>query len=284
MTTSHIKKVTAAIAVGAALAATGALPVFAQSMTAGITATASTSVTTGKMTTAAATKATKAAAALSTLITKADQDISARLTALNDLSTKVAGMKNVSAAEKAAISSAVQINIGGLNALQTKIDADTDITVARADAKKIFDTFRIYALVVPQGYIEVSADRVTTIGGLMTSLATKLQARLTTAEQAGKSTATLETALTDIATQVTAANSSAATALAGVANLTPDNGDAKIAASNKAALVAARASIKSANDHLKTARKDIQTITNGLKALNGTKATTNASASTTVSL
>ena len=160
-------------------------------------------------------------------------------------------MKNVSASEKANISSEVQTNITGLTALQTKIDADTDITVARADAASVFTSFRIYALVIPQGYIEVGADRVNTISSLMTAFAVKLQTRITTDQNAGDNVAALQTALADIGTQTTAANAQASIAQDGVVNLTPDQGNATVAASNKAALVAARANIKTATSNLK---------------------------------
>lgn len=259
--TTNIKKIAAGLMVGSSvLMGLSTLSVSAQSVD--VSASSSINVTTR----------------LSDIITKANADVAARLASLNDLNTKVQAMKNVSASEKANISSEVQTNITGLTALQTKIDADTDITVARADAASVFTSFRIYALVIPQGYIEVGADRVNTISSLMTALAVKLQTRITTDQNAGDNVAALQTALADIGTQTTAANAQASIAQDGVVNLTPDQGNATVAASNKAALVAARANIKTATSNLKTARQDIQTIIDGLKSLD-----VSVSASTTVS-
>ena len=77
----------------------------------------------------------------------------------------------------------------------------------------------------------------------------------------------LQTALTDYNTKVVDATTQAQTAVSRVASLTPDNGDTTIAASNKAALQAARADLKVATSDLKAARADVDTITKGLKAL-----------------
>jgi hypothetical protein len=194
------------------------------------------------------------------------------------LSAKVQAMKNVSASEKTSISNEIQTNITGLTALRAKIDADTVLATAKTDAATIFTTFRIYALVIPQGYIEVSADRISVISGLMTSLSTKLQARITADQNAGDNVASLQTALTDIGTQTTNANAQAGIAQSGVVNLNPDQGNKTVEASNKAALVAARANIKTATTDLKSARQDISTILAGLKSFH-----TTVSASTTVS-
>lgn len=64
------------------------------------------------------------------------------------------------------------------------------------------------------------------------------------------------------------ATSQAQIAQNGVISLVPDQGNATVAASNKAALVSARANIKTVAADLKAARQDIATIVSGLKALN----------------
>ena len=52
-----------------------------------------------------------------------------------------------------------------------------------------------------------------------------------------------------------------------VSSLTPDQGNATVAASNKAALVSARTNIKTATADLKAARQDVDTVMQGLKAM-----------------
>ena len=216
---------------------------------------------------AATTGTVKGQASLSTIITKSDTAIEARIDAMNKLSTRVAGLKNVSAGEKTSIANEVASETASLNTLKAKIDADTDAATARADAKTITGDYRIYALVIPQGRIASAADRVSTIDGMMTALQAKLQTRIAADATAGKNVAALQTAYADITAKVSDAGTQAANANASVASLTPDQGNATIAASNKAALVAARADLKTSVSDLKTARADVKTITDGLKAL-----------------
>ena len=216
---------------------------------------------------ATASSSASSAQKLSAIITRSNTEIGARITDLNKLNTRVQAMKNESDAEKASIATEVQTNITGLTALQTKTDADTDVTTARADEATIFTTFRIYALIVPRGYILASADRITTIGGLMTALAAKMQARIAAAQTAGKNVSALTAAMTDMQAKITDANTQSQAAQTKLVGLNPDKGDKTIAASNKAALVGARADIKVGTQDLHTARKDITTILQGLKAL-----------------
>ena len=218
-------------------------------------------------TTTTASAKTTVAQRLATIISRSNTEIAARITDLNKLNTRVQAMTNVSATEKANISSQVQTNISGLTSLQTKIDADTDVATAKADEKTIFTTYRIYALIIPQGSILASADRITTINGIFNTLVTKIQARITADQTAGKDVSAETTALADLKAKMADAVTQAQTAQTGVTNLVPDQGNTTTAASNKAALVAARANIKTATQDIQAARKDVTTILQGLKAL-----------------
>ena len=267
-------KITSVSIATVAIFALSALPAAALSVGASVDASVSAS--------AAGTNASadaSASAKLSTVITRADADVAARITALNNLSTRVAAMKNESAAEKASIASQVETNITGLTALKAKIDADTTAAAASTDAKTIFTAYRIYALVIPQGWIIAAGDRVTTIDNLMTSLAAKIQARVSADQAAGKNVAALITTLADMNAKVTDANAQSASAQADVSALVPDQGNASIAASNKTALVASRAKIKTATDDLKAARKDVTALLAGLKSLGNVSASASTSAS-----
>ena len=82
------------------------------------------------------------------------------------------------------------------------------------------------------------ANRVTTITGLMTTLATNIQTRITADQTAGKDVSALKTALTDMQAKITDANSQATSAQSGVTALVPDEGNKTAAASNHTALVA----------------------------------------------
>jgi hypothetical protein len=211
-----------------------------------------------------------AAARLAKIVTRSDTAITSRITALNALVTKTQALKNVSDSAKTNISSQAQANISGLTSLKAKIDADTDAATALGDEKTITASYRIYALVIPQGYIVASADRVATVGGMLNTLGAKFQTRITADQAAGKDVSALNTALADMTAKVSAAEAQAAAAQNSVASLTPDHGDKTMLASNTAALKAARADIKTATADLKAAREDAGTIVKGIKAL-GTK-------------
>jgi predicted secreted protein len=268
------KKITASVAsltLGALmLAGFAVLPVSAQ------TVGASASTTIGVKAQA------NAAARLAKIIATSDTAISARITDLNKLNSRIQALKNVSSTEKTSISNEVQTNISGLTSLKAKIDADTDVTTAQTDSKSIYGSFRIYALVIPQGYIAASADRVDTIVDMMTAISAKLQARITADQTAGKNVTALQASLTDLNAKIADAKTQASTAQSGIASLTPDQGNKTQLDANIAALKASRANIKTATHDLTAARQDAKSIIQGLKALN-VKTSANASASTTVS-
>jgi hypothetical protein len=210
----------------------------------------------------------------SAIITRSDTAITARIGKLTELSTRIAGMKNVSDATKQALSATIQTNIDGLNALKTKIDAETDITMLTADEKTITGGYRIYALVVPQGWIVASSDRVNTIASLLTGVSTKLQARITTMQTAGQDVTKAQALLTDLNAKVADAQAQGATALSTTASLKPDQGDKTLAASNTAALKAAKANIKTATADLQAARMDAKNIIASFKTSASLKAKT----------
>jgi hypothetical protein len=207
------------------------------------------------------------------IIARSDTAITARITALNALATRVANAKNVDATTKANISSSIQTNISGLTTLKAKIDGETDATTLKADEKLITGSFRIYALIIPQGWIVASADRVTTVAGLLTTISGKIETRITTAQTAGHDVTALRTALADLNAKVTDAKNQSAAAVAGISGLTPDQGNQTLMQSNTAALKAARADIKTASQDFKAAREDAKTIIAALKGFH-TPATT----------
>jgi hypothetical protein len=243
------------------MAAAAFVALFAATASAQTTAALTTSVT---ATTPAVTVKAKGAARLPDLISKGDAAIAKRIASLNALNTRIQSLKNVSASEKASISAEVQTNITGLTTLKAKLDADTDATVALTDAKSILGSFRIYALVIPQGYIASAADRVATVVGMMTDISSKLQARITAAPANANITA-MQASLSDLNTKVADAQTNAQTAQNAVAGLVPDQGNATVQASNTAALKAARANIKVSTSDLVAARADAQSIVAALK-------------------
>jgi hypothetical protein len=212
---------------------------------------------------------TNTAQALANVIAKGDQYIDARIGSLNTLMLGVQAMQNVSNIEKTNLTNEIQTNIANLTTLRAKLDADTDLSVAHTDELSIFGPFRIYALVIPRGNIMVTADKINTISNMMTGLVPQFRSIISAAKLAGKDVTSLQKATNDILTQTTDATSQALTAENSVVVLVPDQGNAAMASSTAATLVAARVNIKTAATDIQTARAEVQTVVDGIKALFG---------------
>ncbi len=241
--------------------------------------TLSTSIASAETAASSSPKAKKLDAAVARLIDRGDKAIANRIDALTELNTRIQDMKLVSADNKASLASQIQTQITNLNTLKSKIDADTDLATLKTDVKSITGSFRIFALVIPQGRIIASADRLNTVAGDLSVVANKLQTRLTEAQNAGKDITSLNTIFTELTAKISDAKTQATAAVSHVVNLTPDNDDATIVASNKDALKLSHSDIKVGQQDLVTARQDINKILKGLKAfkLPGTTGTSTAS-------
>ena len=209
---------------------------------------------------------------------RANKEIDRRINALTKLDEKTDGKKRVSTDGKATIDAMVAAEIASLNDLRARIMADTSTTSLKANMEAISKSHRVFLLIVPQGHISTSADAVKTTAASMTTLITKLAARLTEASTAGKDVAAQQKALADAQSKLATATAAADAAVALTKDLKPDGGDKTIADANKKALEAGRAKIKEANDALKGARADIKTATDGIKKINAS-ATVNATTS-----
>ncbi len=198
---------------------------------------------------------------------RADQEITRRINALTELETRINAMKKLSADEKSSLSAEIQAQITLLNGLQAKIVADANSTSSlKADIKSITDAYRIFSLVIPQGRIQATTDRILAIGDIMTTLAGQLQTKISAAQTAGKDMSAAVSALAEMNAKVADASVQAQAAVTETSGLKPDNGDKTIEASNKAALKDARAKTKVAEQDLVTARMDAGKIVKALVA------------------
>jgi hypothetical protein len=243
---------TAAVTAAAITLLAIAMPAFAQ---------------TGSPTPTPAARGAKGAQALqqrmATTQTKADQLIDQRITSLNALITRVQGLRNVSDAQKASVVAMVQSLMTTLTNLKAQIAADTSTTTLKNDTQSITQAYRVYALVIPQLNIVAASDRIDTIVSMMSTIGTKIQARLAT-DSTLAAMNSIQSALSDFSAKLTDAGTQAQTAVTEVTALLPDQGDKTKMASNTSALKDARSKIQTANKDLQAARKDVQTI---IKAL-----------------
>lgn len=158
---------------------------------------------------------------MQTIISKGDQEITRRLASLNNLIAKINAATKLTTSDKASLSSEVNSEISGLTALKTKLDAETTLADAKTDAQQIYSDYRVYALVVPKVHLVKLADDIQTTDTKLTTLAGKLQSRITTAQQAGKDVSLLQTELADMDSKISAAQGAASQIEGSVINLQP---------------------------------------------------------------
>ena len=195
---------------------------------------------------------------------RGSQDISARITSLSSLLSRLQSMTNISATELASFQATIQGSVSDMTALQAKIQSDTSTTSLEADLKSIAPDYRIYMLIDPQVSILAAADRVGTIVSSLQTVSAKLQTRLSAA--AGiKGLATLQADLSDLNAKLADASTQSTAASAEVSGLIPDNGDKTIAASNTSALKDAHAKLQTASKDIQAAYKDAEAIVKGVK-------------------
>ncbi len=216
----------------------------------------------------------------------AGKEIDRRIAALGELSSRIGEMKHITEGSKATLTTNIQTQVTALNDLKTKITADTDTATLRADVESVTKSYRIFMLIIPQGHLTASSDRVIDISALMSAVLSKLQARVAEISASGKDVTAMNASLTDLAAKIAEAKTQAEAAIGVIAALQPDEGDKVKMAANTAALKDSRSKIKTAEVSLKAARADIKSVLSALKAIKPehkeTKATsTQATASTT---
>jgi vacuolar-type H+-ATPase subunit I/STV1 len=208
----------------------------------------------------AATSDAKTQARLKQTISRGDKEIDRRLKTLNTLSIKITGAKKLSSASKTSLNNEVKAEISALNELKKKLDADTDLATAQADAKQIFSGYRVYALIVPKIQLIKTADGQQVTIDKLNAIAGKLQSRVDTAKQQGKDVATLQSALDDLKAKTAEAQSISKAVEAAVIDLQPTDYN-----SDYSVLRSQRDKLKTAQADIKAAAADARTVVNGLK-------------------
>lgn len=213
---------------------------------------------------ATSTPSAKISSSLAAIIARADKEITQRVTDLNNMITRIAAMKKVSANEQNTLTTSLQNEITQLNTLKTKIDSDTSAPTARTDYQSITKSYRIYLLVLPQTRIVAASDRVLTIVDTMSAVGGKVQSRISATT--GTNVAQMNQLFSDFTSKMTDATTQANTANVAVAGLQPDQGNKTVLQANTTALKGAQANIKTATADLTSARTDLGTIVSDLKA------------------
>ncbi len=144
---------------------------------------------------------------LTHLKSMADKAISQRIATLNSLLTRIQNDSRLDAGEKSALSADVQTDISGLTSLKAKIDADSDLASARADAKNIVTNFRIYAMFAPKMRLLITIDNLQAMSNRIGSLVPKLQSLTDNLKSQGKDTSKIQSLIDDIKNQLSSISS-----------------------------------------------------------------------------
>jgi len=199
-------------------------------------------------------------AQLQRVIDRGNNEISRRLSTLQSLSSKISASTKLTDSDKASLSSEVSGEIDGLTALKTKLDADTTVADARTDAQAVITEYRVYALVAPKvDFIRVADDQQVAINKL-TALIAKFQSRINAAKSAGKNVTALQSALTNMTTQVNNAQPISSGVETSLINLLPSDYN-----SDHTILGGYRDKLKTAQTDIKAAVSDATSIVQGLK-------------------
>jgi len=177
--------------------------------------------------------------------------------------TRLNGLQKLSSTQKQQYSSEVQTDITGLQQLLTQCTTDFNagnLQALRSDYKSIFTQYRIYAVFLPQLRLLIASDTMGVTADNLSSLATKLQARIQTAG----SPSSLTSLLADMQAKISDSQTQYKNVESMVTPLTPNsyNTDPN---GTTATFKTARADIKQGGTDLQTAFSDAKQIVQSLK-------------------
>jgi predicted nucleic acid-binding Zn-ribbon protein len=193
---------------------------------------------------------------------RAEKEISRRLSYLNELIKQLSGIRKLSSAQKTDLQGQIQTQIDGLNALQVKINADTDNATLKTDVKSIIGNYYIFLFFRVKVNLLVASDRASATADNLSGIATKLQTRIDQAKTAGNDVANLTSQLSDMNAKITDAKTQIGAVQTELTPLT-----AQGYPGNKSILTDARTKVKTVITDLKNAYTDALQIRNGLKGL-----------------
>jgi hypothetical protein len=197
-----------------------------------------------------------------------DQQIDARLAALEKLKDDAQNNKSITDSQRAVIIKDANDNESGLHALKTKLDGETDIKAALADVKAIYEQFRIYAVVLPRDYGEILLFHEQNVASRMTDAEQTITDLIQKDQQAGHDVTKLEALDQDYTSKLQDANTQTTNAQGLIPSLVPANYPG-----TDQTLKTYRGDLKTAHDDLKDAASDLHQMYEILKNDLGSSAT-----------
>jgi uncharacterized phage infection (PIP) family protein YhgE len=187
--------------------------------------------------------------------------IQERVTALNTLIARVQANQYLTDSQRDAIQTDARTNINGLQTLKTKLDGETNIANARTDVHNIYAQFRIFAVVLPRDYHEVWLDHMTNLHDQFVSGEPTINQAIQAAANKGINVTQEQQQYNDLVAKV----GDAGTQLTSAQGLIPSLIPANFPGTNQT-LATLRGDLKQAHTDLAAAAKDLNDITQELKA------------------
>lgn len=209
---------------------------------------------------------------LARIQSKAASMIDERITALTKLLGRLNEDTKLTADDKTTLSNDIQTTISALQALKAKIQSDTDVTTARADAKTIVTSYHIFVIFEPKMRLLITIDNLTSLANNVQNVATNVQNFINTEKGKGIDTTTWQAAVTDIQNQLADINTKLAADKTALNNLSLSSTDA----SAHTTFTAIRQDIATVRQDFAAIRADFAKIRAGVKgdikkaALSGT--------------
>lgn len=226
--------------------------------------TSSSSSTTGGSGSNSSSTGTSSAAQqrLKNIIAKGDQELERRLTNTNAILSKIKESTKLTSSDQATLTNEVESTISGLQTLKTQLDSSTAVSSATTAVQQMYTEYRVYALVLPKIYLIKTADDQQITEAKLTTFAQTLQKRLTAEQNAKKDVSSLQTDLTNMNSEITAAQGISSNIESTVINLQPSDYD-----SNHSVLSGDSSQLKMALSDEQSAYNNAKTIVEGLLSL-----------------
>lgn len=180
--------------------------------------------------------------------------ISDRIGSLQKLSARISGNK-LTPDQKSALIGDISGTITGLQALQTKIGGDTDVATIKTDVRSIFESYRVYEVLMPKVEGLMAVDRLSGVVTKLQAAGTKVKGLIDKAAAKGVNTTQMSSFYNDFLTQISNAQTQISTASGdfNAMKVSDPTGARTLFQSGKQALAAAKADLINAH-------KDLQSI------------------------
>ena len=196
---------------------------------------------------------------LSSIHSRGGQEISRRLSYLNNLLTQINNATHLTASDKTALTSEINNEIASLTALQSTLASQTSLSSAKTNVQSMITEYRVFSLVIPKVRMIIYADNQQNNEAKLSTLSGKLETRIAAAKTAGTDVTSLQTKLDDMKSRITAAQALSSSVETGLLGITPDQYNA-----NKSILAPYHADLGTAHADNQVAYNDAKSIIEGL--------------------